>query len=268
MLIARPRQGRANTAQCAARLLREKVGRVRLAGATGPLTVRTDSGFYTHAVVAACRKTKVRFSITIRQATRLRNIIEAIPEEDWTPIPYWMDGVADVAETDNTPFQSEPDAAPVLLVVRRVQPALCSQLALFTNYSYHVFITDRKGDNLDLEADHSRHAETENAIRDLKYGVGLIHLPSGGFPVNAAWLTVQIITHNLARWTARIALGEHVPPPPSRPCGGVSSPWPDGSCVRPAASPCIFPNAGAGETNSVPPWLDCAPCRSLPDAPA
>ena len=23
---------------------------------------------------------------------RLRNIIEAIPETDWTPIPYWMDG--------------------------------------------------------------------------------------------------------------------------------------------------------------------------------
>ena len=41
----------------------------------------------------------VRFSITIRQRQSLRNLIEAIPEEDWTPIPYWMDGAADVAET-------------------------------------------------------------------------------------------------------------------------------------------------------------------------
>ena len=41
----------------------------------------------------------VRFSITIRQHARLRNLIEAIPETDWTPIPYWMDGTADVAET-------------------------------------------------------------------------------------------------------------------------------------------------------------------------
>ena len=41
----------------------------------------------------------VRFSITIRQHARLRNLIEAIPEEDWTPISYWMDGTADVAET-------------------------------------------------------------------------------------------------------------------------------------------------------------------------
>ena len=51
-------------------------------------TVRADSGFYTHAVVTVCRKTKVRFSITIRQRQSLRNLIEAIPEEDWTPIPY------------------------------------------------------------------------------------------------------------------------------------------------------------------------------------
>ena len=35
----------------------------------------------------------------------------------WTPIPYWMDGAADVAETTCTPFQSEPDAAPVRLIV-------------------------------------------------------------------------------------------------------------------------------------------------------
>ena len=34
---------------------------------------------------------------------------------------------------------------------------------------------------LELEADHRRHAEIENAIRDLKHGVGLNHLPSGRF---------------------------------------------------------------------------------------
>ena len=100
VLMCRLREGRANTARGAAHLLRETVGRVRHAGATGPLTVRADSGFYAHAMVAVCRKMDVRFSITIRHHVRLRNIIEAIPEEDWTPIPYWMDGAADVAETD------------------------------------------------------------------------------------------------------------------------------------------------------------------------
>ena len=91
MLLARLREGRAHTARGAAHFLRETVGRVRYGGARGQLTVRADSGFYTHAVVAVCRRMDVRFSITIRQRTRLRNLIEAIPEEDWTPIPY-LDG--------------------------------------------------------------------------------------------------------------------------------------------------------------------------------
>ncbi len=208
VLMVRLRQGRANTARGADHFLRETVGRVRYAGATGQLTVRADRGFYTHAMVAVCRKMDVRYSITVRQHQSLRNLIEAIPEKDWTAIPYWMDGGADVAETEYTPFQHEPDAAPARLIVRRVKPAPGSQLALLTDYSYHACITDREGDTLELEADHRRHAEIENAIRDLKYGVGLNHLPSGRFPANAAWLAVQVMAHNLARWTARIGLGE------------------------------------------------------------
>ena len=172
--------------------------------------MRADSGFYNHDIVAVCRKTKVRFSITIRAHQSVRNIIEAIPETEWTPIPYWMEGAADVAETTYTPFQHEADAVPVRLIVRRVKPTPGSQLALFADYSYHAFITDRDGDTLYLAADHRRHAEIENAIRDLKYGVGLNHLPSGRFPANAAWLAVQVLAHNLARWTTRIGLGEQL----------------------------------------------------------
>ena len=210
VLMARLREGRANTARGAAHFLRETVGRVRYAGAQGQLTVRADSGFYTHSVVSVCRKMNVCFSITIRQHKSLRNLIEAIPEEGWTPIAYWMDGAADVAETTYVPFHSEPDAAPVRLIVRRVKPTPGSQLALFATYSYHGFITDRGEEMLELEADHRRHAEIENAIRDLKYGVGLNHLPSGRFSANGAWLAVQVLAHNLARWTARIGLGEQV----------------------------------------------------------
>ena len=97
--MCRLREGRANTARGAAHFLRETVGRVRYGGASGQLTVRADSGFYTHSVVSVCRKLGLRFSITVRQHKSLRSLIEAIPEADWTPIPYWMDGAADVAET-------------------------------------------------------------------------------------------------------------------------------------------------------------------------
>ena len=98
VLMSRLREGRANTARGAAHFLRETVGRVRYGGASGQLTVRADSGFYAHALVAVCREMGVRFSITIRQHKGLRELIEAIPEQDWTPIPYWMDAAADVAD--------------------------------------------------------------------------------------------------------------------------------------------------------------------------
>lgn len=40
--------------------------------------MRANSGFYSHAVVAVCRKMDVRFSITIRQSPATRRLIEAI----------------------------------------------------------------------------------------------------------------------------------------------------------------------------------------------
>ena len=52
VLMACLRNGRANTVRGAAHFLRETISRVRYAGATGPLTVRVDRGFYTHGIVA------------------------------------------------------------------------------------------------------------------------------------------------------------------------------------------------------------------------
>ena len=149
-------------------------------------------------------------------------------------------------------------------MVRRVTPTPGSQLALLADYSYHAFIADREGDTLDLEADHRRHAGIENAIRDLKYGVGLNHLPSGRFPANAAWLAVQTMAHNLARWTTRIGLGEPVATTKTlrRRFFSLAGRIP----AKHVASPCISPKTGPGKISLAAPWHDCAPCRSLPDA--
>ena len=264
VLMARLREGRAHTARGAAHFLRETIGRVRAAGASGQLTMRADSGFYAHAVVAVCRKLGVRFSITIRQQPSMRRLIEAIPEAGWTPIEYWLAGGADVAETTYTPFKGEQDAASVRLIVRRVKPTPGSQLALFTRYSYHAFITDRAGQTLELEADHRRHAEIENAIRDLKYGVGLNHLPSGRFAANGAWLAVQVIAHNLARWTARIGLAEGIVT--TKTLRGGSSLSPGGSLALLVSSRSICRRAGPGPSTSPPPSPGCGRSRSRPDA--
>jgi len=198
---ARLRGGPAPAAQGAARFISETVSRVRSAGHVGELTLRADAGFYAEKVVKACRTRKVRFSITVPLHRSLASRIAGLPEEAWQPIGYVFPGAA-VAEIPYTLFEGKESFR---LIVRRVPPSPGSQLALFAAYSYHAFLTDREGDTLALEADHRRHAEIENVIRDLKYGVGLNHLPSGKFGANAGWLALQVLAHNLGRWVGRWA---------------------------------------------------------------
>ena len=100
-----------------------------------------------------------------------------------------------------------------ITIRQRVKPTPGSQLARWPA-SPTTDITAASptgtGGTLELEADHRRHAETDNAIRGLKHGAGLNHLPSWRFAANAAWLTVQVMAHHLARWAARLGLGEQV----------------------------------------------------------
>jgi len=170
---------------------------VRAGGASGQLKVRADSGFYSKKVGDACKKAGAGFSITVKLYKNVHAAISKIPEDAWTPIPYWLEQGADVAAIDWH-----------RLVVRRVRPTPGSQLAVLATYSYHAFITDVEGGPVGLDAWHRAHADCENAIRDLKYGVGLNHLPSGRFGANAAWLALNVVAHNLSRWTVRIGGGD------------------------------------------------------------
>ena len=210
VLHARLRGGPANSGRGAKSFLAETFARVREAGYEGSIVLRADSGFYNHHVTGACDRARVRWSITAKMSPGLQKIIAAIPEEDWVPIPYFMEGAA-VAETTYTPFAARKGARPVRLIVRRVPPTPGSQLALYVDYSHHPFITNRPGEMLALEADHRAHAEVENTIRDLKYGMGLNHLPSGRFGANGAWLALNVMAHNLLRWAGAIALGDCEP---------------------------------------------------------
>lgn len=214
---ARLRRGRSNDATAAPVFITETISRLRAAGATGEIVLRADSGFYLHDVVTACRQNQVRFSIGARMIGRLRAVIEAIPEEQWRPIDYFLPG-AGVAEITYTPFDRGPEGraraargeiAPVRLLVRRTPPTADlarnrGQDPLFPLYDYHPIITDRPGDLLELEADHRRHAEVELTIRDLKHHMGMSHFPTKSFGGNAAWLVLNTIAHNLTRWATRL----------------------------------------------------------------
>ncbi len=203
VLHLRHRKGSANTGRGAPRFVRELFGRVRRAGAHGQLTLRADSGFWSKHVVAACRDHDVRYSITVRQTTTVTRAIAAIAEEDWVDIDYTDEGgCAQVAEC--------PYGDGHRLVTRRTRLA-ATQEELFPSWRHHSFISDREGTAVDLDADHRRHAVVELAIRDLKEGAGLDHLPSGEFNANAAWAVLASLAHNMVRWVASLGMGQHGP---------------------------------------------------------
>jgi hypothetical protein len=194
VLMSRLRGGSAGAARGAASFLTETVSRVRHAGAIGQLTVRADSAFYAKKVIATAVKLYVRFSITARQDKRVRAAIDAIDDSVWQPIPYWLStpevSGGDIAETPFTVFAGDKrHARQVRLVVRRVRPTPGSQLALFTAWDYHAFVTDRDLPLAEVEADHRRHAIVEQAIAELK-NAGLAHLPGTSWPTppGSPWL--------------------------------------------------------------------------------
>ena len=204
VLHARLRQGKANSGRGAASFVRQSLCRLRRwRRSRQPVVVRADSGFYSGKVVRACEEHGAQFSISIRMQGAHHDLVAQIPEEHWVDIPYWREGTAQVAEVSYRPFGGRQEYR---LIVRRVEPTPGSQLALRgLSYSYFAFITDREGEMQELEADHRQHAEVENVIRDLKYGLGLNHLPSGKFAANAAWLALNLIAHNLCCWLTRLA---------------------------------------------------------------
>jgi hypothetical protein len=128
VLHVRMRTGSANTAGGAERFVNELAGRVRRAGASGPLVLRADSGFWSAKVLEACRRHRLRFSVTVRHTDKVRAAIATIDEAAWTPIDYPDGGQAQVAET-----QLGGDR----LIVRRTR-LLGAQATLWPDWRYHA----------------------------------------------------------------------------------------------------------------------------------
>ena len=202
VLHARMRKGSASSQRGAERFVCELVARVRRLGASGTLTVRADSGFWSYKTIEALERHGVRYSIGVSQQAHVRAAIELIGERDWQPLPdYPPDGIAQIAEGSLRGRR---------LVVRRTR-LVGAQAELFPDWRYHAFLSDRSEPLAEVEADHRRHAQIELAIRDLKQGSGLNHAPSGHFSANAAWLLISCLAHNLARWLACLGLGVRGP---------------------------------------------------------
>lgn len=129
----RLRGGDADTRRSVTSFVKQAIRTARACGATGPLLVRGDSGYYVGSLIRAIVEAGACFSITMPQHAPIRAAIAAIAEDAWEPITYATPvfdedtqtqvSSAQVAETTYTAF-TNPTLNPgekttARLIVRR-----------------------------------------------------------------------------------------------------------------------------------------------------
>jgi Transposase DDE domain group 1 len=213
----RLRAGKAGSGKGAASMVREAIRTARGAGASGEILVRGDSAYGNSAVVAACVKAKVGFSVVLTKNAAVNAAIGSIPENAWIPVHYpgavidpdtgELISDAEVAETTFTAFGSTRHPVTARLVVRRVRDRAKTQ-ELFPVWRHHPFFTNSTEPTVAADLTHRRHAIIETVFADLIDGP-LAHLPSSRFAANSAWAICAAITHNLLRAAGTLSSPGH-----------------------------------------------------------
>jgi hypothetical protein len=83
----RLRAGKTGSGKGAGRMVAQAITTARAAGATGNILVRGDSAYGSRAVVRACLRAKVQFSLVMTKNQAIRRAIDSIAEHQWTPVP-------------------------------------------------------------------------------------------------------------------------------------------------------------------------------------
>jgi hypothetical protein len=162
----------------------------RLAGDDTAVLLRADSGFYLRKLFDHCINYDTRFSVTVRQHTPIRDLIDDIAYSQWETVRHdggrhdgnrRIDIAAVPFEIKGHDYPRTPIAC--RLIVRRVTTPTDDgdpQLRLFDLVDHYAFVTDQTGDPETLWRRHNHRAVIETTIRDLKHGLGLNHY---GYPL-------------------------------------------------------------------------------------
>jgi hypothetical protein len=151
------------------RFVEELIARVRRAGATGALTLRADSGFFSWELIKTLTRLGVAWSITVTMNPSVRSAIAAISDDEWIDIVYPDGGHAQVAETTYVTGGGSTKRAQrhVRLVVRRTRLTNRVQAQLWPDWRHHAFITNVELGTVAVDQFHRDHANVELTIRDL-----------------------------------------------------------------------------------------------------
>jgi len=213
----RLRAGKAGSGRGADSMVTEAINTARAAGASGDILVRGDSAFGSSAVVNACLKAQVQFSLVLVKNPAVNRAMATITEDQWTPVNYpgavtdpdtgELISDAQVAETTYTAFASTKHPVTARLVVRRVRDRTKLE-ELFPVWRHHPFFTNSDEPTTAADITHRRHAIIETVFADLIDGP-LAHMPSGLFSANSAWAICAVMTHNLLRAAGTLSSPKH-----------------------------------------------------------
>ena len=198
------RKGSAGSSRGVERFADKLVANLRRAGAAGPTTMRGDSGFWSQKLIDRLDAHDFKWSITVALIPAVRTAIQAIPNTAWTDIAYTNSGHAQVAETQYTTGRGKQKRT-VRLVVRRTRLTDTAQQRLWPDWRHHAFNANTEHDTAAADRFHRGHAVVELAIRDLKEGTGLEHVPSGHYGANCAPLACAVLAHNIGHPTNTLA---------------------------------------------------------------
>jgi len=174
------------------------------------ILLRVDSAGASHELLDWAREGRIGFSVGYEIRENMREAIEALPERAWKAA-HDTDGQpranGEVAEaTESLDLSVWPEGSRVIVRRERAHPG--AQLA-FTDANGHRFqaiLTDQAGADIALiECRHRARARAEDQIRHDK-DTGLAKLPFREFALNAVWLELIGIAHDLLAWTQALLL--------------------------------------------------------------
>jgi len=172
--------------------------------------LRVDSAGASHELLDWANEGSIRFSVGYDLTQTVREAIVKLPEAAWQAAldqdgePRPNGQVAEI--THLLDLGTWPSGSRV--IVRRERPHPGAQLS-FTDHDGHRFqaiLTDQAGTEIAaIERRHRARARVEDQIRDDK-DTGLQKLPFRSFDMNAVWLELVLIAHDLLAWTKALLL--------------------------------------------------------------
>jgi hypothetical protein len=175
------------------------------------VAVRSDSAGYEQANLDHWQTRGWRFAVSADMSPQLKGAVLALPHDAWQAWKQEADGTvrqwAEVAYVPSRPAEQR-DTRPFRYVAIRVRKAQ-GELFADGNPSKHFAVVtndwETDGQAL-LEWQRGKAGTIEHVNRTLKDELGAGVYPSGKFGANAAWLRLQVLTHNLLECLKAVGL--------------------------------------------------------------